>query len=62
MGRQVLWCSKCGLEAPLDEVGEVSPCVACGNSVFVPLRWIEWSAALTEKDKDFLRSNRIAIT
>ena len=57
-----LYCSKCGLEVPLDEVGSVSPCVACGNAVFVPLRWIEWGASLTEPDKTFLRVNKIAIT
>ena len=57
-----LFCSKCGLEALLDDVGLLSPCVACGNAVFAPARWIGWSAALTEPDKRFLRSLHIAIT
>jgi hypothetical protein len=56
-----LFCSKCGLEVPLDEVGTLSPCVACGNAVFVPARWISWEAALTDKDRAFLRTQRISI-
>ena len=55
-----LFCSRCGLEAPLD--GEVKPCAGCGYVVFVPLRYLEWDALLTEKDRDFLRANRIAVT
>ena len=35
-----LFCSKCGLPVPLDEVGELAPCVACGNAVFVPRRYV----------------------
>lgn len=57
-----LFCSKCALEVPLDEAGELSPCVACGNAVFVPARLIPWEAALTEKDRVFLKTNRIATT
>jgi hypothetical protein len=57
-----LFCAKCGLEAPLDEVGNLSPCVACGNAVFVPLKWLDWSQMLTEDDRKFLRVNKIAIT
>jgi hypothetical protein len=50
-----LFCAKCGLEAPLDEVGNLSPCVACGNAVFVPLKWLDWSQMLTEDDRKFHR-------
>jgi hypothetical protein len=57
-----LFCSKCALEVPLDEVGNLSPCVVCGNAVFVPARLIPWDAALTAKDKIFLRVQRIALT
>lgn len=56
-----LFCSKCGLAIPLDDVN-LEPCIACGNAVFVPQRWISWEAALTEKDKEFLRTNKIALT
>lgn len=57
-----LFCSKCGLEVPLDEVGNLSPCVACGNAVFVPARWISWEASLSDKDRAFLKTNKIATT
>jgi predicted nucleic acid-binding Zn ribbon protein len=55
-----LFCSKCGLEVPLDEVGNLSPCVVCGNAVFVPQRYISWEASLTEKDREFLKTNKIS--
>jgi NMD protein affecting ribosome stability and mRNA decay len=56
-----LFCSKCGLAIPLDEVN-LQPCIACGNAVFVPARWIDWSASLTEQDRAFLKTNKIALT
>lgn len=56
-----LFCLKCGLAIPLDDI-DLSPCVACGNAVFVPARWISWEASLTKTDKDFLRTNKIALT
>ena len=58
---QELFCSKCGLAIPLDEI-DLSPCVACGNAVFVPQQWISWEAALTETDRAFLKTNKIAAT
>jgi hypothetical protein len=54
-----LFCSKCGLAVPLDEVGNLSPCVAGGNYVFVPQRYISWEASLTEKDRVFLKTNKL---
>jgi hypothetical protein len=57
-----LFCSKCALEVPIDEVGNLSPCVICGNAVFVPARLIPWDAALTPDDRKFLRVNKIALT
>lgn len=59
-----LFCSRCGLEVPLDVIGqpELVACISCGNKTFVPARWIDWAAALTETDKNFLRANKIAIT
>ena len=59
MGRQTLFCASCGLEAPLDL--EVQPCAACHGMVFVPLRMMSWDASLTEKDRAFLKTNRISI-
>lgn len=58
---QETFCARCGLEAPLDE-GSDKPCSACGYIVFVPARYLEWEAALTEKDRVFLKTNRIATT
>ena len=60
MSGQTLFCSRCGLEAPLD--GAVSPCAGCGYVVFVPLRYLDWDAQLTERDREFLRVNKIALT
>jgi len=57
---QELFCSKCGLAIPLDEI-DLSPCVACGNAVFVPATWISWEASLTPKDRVFLKTNKIGI-
>lgn len=54
------YCARCGLESPIDE--PVKPCAACGYVVFVPLRYLDWEAQLTEKDKVFLKTNKIAIT
>jgi hypothetical protein len=56
-----LFCSKCGLAVPLDEVGNLSPCVACGNAVFVPAKWLDWDATLTENDRKMLKSYKISI-
>jgi predicted nucleic acid-binding Zn ribbon protein len=56
-----LFCSKCGLAIPLDDVN-LQPCIVCGNAVFVPQRWISWEAGLTEDDRKFLRIQKIAIT
>lgn len=53
-----LFCSRCGLEAPID--GDVKPCSACGYVVFVPLRYLDWDALLTKEDRDFLKTNRIS--
>jgi hypothetical protein len=61
MMAQELFCSKCGLAIPLDEI-DLSPCVACGNAVFVPQQWLDWDACLSENDRKFLKSVRIAIT
>ncbi len=58
---QELFCSRCGLAIPLDEI-DLSPCVACGNALFVPAKWISWEAALTPDDKKFLRVNKISAT
>jgi len=58
---QELFCSKCGLAIPLDDI-DLSPCVACGNAVFVPQRWISWEASLSDEDKKFLKINKIALT
>lgn len=57
---QSTFCARCGLEAPLDEA--VTPCAACGYVVFVPLRYLDWEAQLTEKDRVFLKTQKIAIT
>jgi DNA-directed RNA polymerase subunit RPC12/RpoP len=61
MGHQSLFCSRCALEVPLDEIGPLTPCVVCGNRVFVPLKMLDWGTALTKADKDFLRTNKISI-
>ena len=53
-----LFCARCGLEAPIG--GDVQPCVACGYVVFVPARYLDWEAQLTEKDRAFLKTNRIS--
>ena len=55
-----VFCARCGLAAPLDE--PVKACVGCGWIVFVPARYLDWDAALTEKDKAFLKTNKIAAT
>ena len=60
MMSQSTFCARCGLEAPLDEAAR--PCAACGYVVFVPLRYLDWDAQLTEKDREFLRVNKIALT
>ena len=56
-----LFCSKCGLAIALDDVN-LEPCIACGNAVFVPLKYITWEAALTEHDRAFLKTNKISLT
>ena len=55
---QTLYCARCGLEAPIDE--RISACVGCGFVVFVPVTFLEWEALLTEKDKAFLKTNKIS--
>jgi ribosomal protein L37E len=55
-----VFCARCGLEAPIDE--PIRACTACGYVVFVPARYLDWDASLTEKDRDFLRANKIALT
>jgi ribosomal protein L37E len=57
---QSTFCARCGLEAPLDEA--VKACAACGYVVFVPARYLEWEASLSENDRKFLKSIRVAIT
>lgn len=57
---QSLFCARCGLECVID--GPARPCDGCGYVVFVPQRYLDWDAALTEKDKEFLRTNKIAPT
>lgn len=52
------YCARCGLEAPLDE--PIRPCVGCGYVVFVPARYLEWDAALTDHDRAFLKTNKIS--
>ena len=53
-----LFCARCGLAAPLDSV--VKPCDGCGFVVFVPARFLEWEATLTEHDRAFLKTNKIS--
>lgn len=57
---QSTFCARCGLEAPIDEPQR--SCVACGWIIFVPARYLDWDAALTEKDRAFLKTNKIAAT
>ena len=59
MGQET-FCARCGLAAPIDEA--VKPCSACGYVVFVPARYLEWDASLSENDRKLLRSLKIAIT
>ena len=56
-----LACSRCGLEMAIG-TGNILPCVACGNAVFVPVKWLSWEVALTQWDKQFLAVHRIAPT
>lgn len=60
MGTQSLFCAACGLEAPIGV--EMQPCAACHGTLFVPATWISWDAALTENDRKFLKSIRVAAT
>ncbi len=56
---QSAFCARCGLEAPLDE--PISACTGCGYVVFVPARYLDWEVVLTERDRIFLKVNRIAV-
>jgi ribosomal protein L37E len=57
---QSTFCARCGLEAPLDEAPKA--CVGCGYVVFVPARYLDWDASLSENDKKLLKSLKIALT
>lgn len=57
---QSLFCARCGLEAPI--AFDSRPCTACGGKVFVPARFLDWDASLTEQDRAFLKTNKIADT
>lgn len=57
---QTLHCARCGLEAPIEF--DARPCTGCGGKVFVPCRFLDWEASLSEFDRAFLRVNKIAIT
>lgn len=60
MASHELFCARCALPAPIED--DMRPCTACGYTVFVPARWLDWELALSENDRKFLRSIRISTT
>jgi hypothetical protein len=57
-----VFCTRCGLAAPIDDGEVTSPCSACGNEIFATLDELGWLAKLTEADREFLKNYKIGAT